>query len=356
MASRDEEELKRTRGGRLSVVGDDGVHLLDNGAFSPIEDNYDPSLPVDVEETPYLPAIVDDDGFPGYRPAVEASLQFEQVQPQPDPDETFEDEFEERLDEHEQAKQDVLGEDGDLAVLARRDHIRNSKLRARAPWSRINPESAYSALLGGQQSLAPGQAPIMVARWEGENVEACPVSVVLSPTQGVNPATQAPGNPYRPFARIQFGTRDSLSTVDIDLGSGVQLTLPASVIYVYLGLDANSVIGSSLTAGIGFYTIERSTQIHRTSYIDGQLPTAGGDVTVPRPSFAQSVSFYRTDHAAAYTLLFLDVTGQTVYAVTLAGGADFLAPIELAGDVLSVKVQYAGAGTSNSRLIWNLGI
>ena len=39
-----------------------------------------------------------------------------------------------------------------------------------------------------------------------------------------------------------------------------------------------------------------------------------------------------------------------------AGGADFLAPIELAGDVMAVKVQYAGAATSNSRLIWNLGI
>lgn len=356
MASRDEEEMKKVRSDRRSTVGDEGVHLLDNGAFSPIEDNYDPSLPVDVEEDPFLRQVVDSDGYFGYRPAVEASLHFEQAQPHADPDETFADEFEERLDEHEQAKQEVVGEDGDLGVLARRDHIRHSKMKARAPWSRINPESSYSALLGGQQSILPGQAPIMVARWEGENVEACPVSVVLSPTQGVNPATQAPGNPYRPFARIQFGTRDSLSTVDIDLGSGVQFTLPASVIYVYLGLDANSVIGSSLTAGIGFYTIERSTQIHRTSYIDGQAPTAGGDVTVPRPSFAQSVSFYRTDHAAAYTLLFLDVTGQPVYTVTLAGGADFLAPIELAGDVMAVKVQYAGAATSNSRLIWNLGI
>ena len=253
--SREEDELEGrdssdelvgsvSRAGEDPRFGGSSVDLVSNGAFTEIEDD-DQFDPVDVDETPWMPQIVDDDGSPGSRPYVEADISFEKASGlevddrEAAGDDILGDEFSDRMRQIDEASVDGSGRQlDDLAVHAQVAEIRHSEDKQRAPYRNITPESAYQGMLGGKATFNPRTDVDVkeVVRWVGQDVEALPVTVAFSPFLApVTPVGFFSPPPARPFVRVQWGTRDALHTVELDVGRGDQFTVAASNIYVSLG-------------------------------------------------------------------------------------------------------------------------
>lgn len=216
----------------------------------------------------------------------------------------------------------------------------------------IVPESAYRGMMGRRVTVDPKKDPQEAVRWVGRTTEALPVSLAISPVMA--PILYATASAPRAYASIQFGTRGGTNTVEIDIGTGFQVTLPCSVIYVSIGVDAGAVISPfDMSASLGFYQIVRSTPLIRTSYIDSLA--ASGTIQKVRPRFAAQLSFDRVDNSAQYEIDFQN--GPTVlYSVIIPAGARLQAPVTLSNDVTQVTVTNQGMNTDNSRIMWGLAI
>lgn len=314
---------------------------------------------------------------------------YQQTELDPDPvmsggmEAVFLDDYDARL---QQIAESRFGPEGqpldDLTAKAQDQQIQRDAARDLAPPVSINPASAYHGLLGGQATVYPltdgagnyVQTSTEVARWTGRDTEACPVSIALDPLPanvaplytgqtGVIPPPAPPAvNPIiRPFARIQFGTRDGLVKVEVDIGSGTQIVVPASNVYVEVGLDAGSNTEFRMSSSLAFSTVLRTLPTTRTVYIDAQATDSNpaNSFQILRPARAiELVGFERVDPAAAYTLYFLGVDNNVsnpLYVRTIAANAILTAPIFLSNDVYYIWVsKTAGAGTSNARVIFGL--
>lgn len=379
---RDEDELL---GSLPPVDGEDprfadanhGVDLVDNGAFVEIEQlpddfrNY-----VEVEQNPFLPGVTDNDGRPGFRPFVERSNEFsteEGLQQSGTETEDYlntadrdqedakgEDDFDVKLRHREEA---AVGDDGrpvgDLLMLAGAQQAAQHEASTAAPFTNINPPSAFRALLGGSKDAPAGRGEFQVVNWVGDDSEAKPVTVAWS-SLGIVGQIDPLGIiiDARPIVRIKWGTRDALHSVDIDVGNGGQLTIVASVVYVDLiNADANNNNTIfRLLASVGYYTAVRTAPLILSSFVN--IP-AGGTVSVKRPPFASRLySFERNNTADGYTLGFQPLATLTPpqYTYVIAGGAHLTLPIVLADNIDHVDVTNGGAGPGGSVaiLMWEL--
>jgi hypothetical protein len=374
--SRDEDD-QVVLGLRPPVPGEDPhsgygqVDLVDNGAFTEIENLADDLAdPVDVDENPFLVHAADEDGSPGFRPFVDASNTFEQqegLEPQSEDNaseyEVIGDEFSERLKQRQDA---AVGADGhpvgDLAMLAGVQQAQQKASEKVAPFVNTNPATAFRALLGGRFTVDVQKPPFQVINWVGEDVEAKPVTITLSPiidSADTNYAQVA-------SAYVMWGTRDGIQTAEIDIGHGIQFTLVASTIYVSIGLPSNygvpganqNVFGGTvnIAASMGFYTTAKNAALTKTNpmiRMDNTVVTA----IVPRPAFASHIYFERQDPTTQWTLTFLDTSGIIAYErIVLAN--TYLSEVKLANDVNFVKVTTTAGGfsTYSARLIWGLYI
>lgn len=374
------------------------LYLVDNGAGIDIENLVDDSMdPVDVDDDPNLPGITDGDGVPGYRPFVDASTAFEQP-PTPDPDydgdnsdsddlevaqnsaDVLGDEFTHRLQQREDAKTDVNGRPvDDLTQMAQVQAAQSAAVAEAAPFTSINPPSSVDALLGGSAKVTTAGPPVELARWTAESqVESCPVTVGLGRV-APNPNTidgDAAGSllPFRPFAIVQYGTRNASISFEVDIGPGTQFTIGATAVNVMVQMDAYkpgtsfaaNEYGSLVLAGqLSFYPIVRTAPVTRTIYYDaGQIETnyvqieAANVITIVVPLFAKRVSFFRDNSiaAGADTYNFQDSQGNTVTLGTVAANAYFTEPVLLPGDVYFIQIQGAGASLASYRFVFELSL
>ncbi len=335
--------------GTMDTGDHGGVMVVDNGAFAQIEDG-DVFDPLDVDADPYLPGVTDDDGFPGHRPFVDASVSFEEQegleQPE-DQSEDFRDDLAEHMAADDEASVDVTGRPmSDLERMAAVAGKKAQAIQVVAPFVRVNPETASRALLGGRASVRPGQDPQLVINWVGEDVEAVPVTISFNPILDLSTDTVIP----RGFVRIMWGTRDGIQTVDVDLGSGGQLTVCASVVYVYVGSQTFTNTNITIAASLGFYPCVRTEPLTFTNYMEAS-PT--GPYTFYRPAFASHVYFERYDETNAWTLDFRAQTSGIYTRKVLVNGY-LLAPVKLSNDVTKIVCTNVTAGTDKARLIWGL--
>lgn len=357
--SRNKEEME--------VLG--SIDLVDNGASVSIENlDQDFADPVDVDEDPYIAPTVDDDGFEGFHPYAEASKTFEEqagLEESPTAQENTEeeilgDELSARIRQREEAVEGSGGEE--LVMLQNADQAQKKALTSAAPYRNINPESAYNGLLGGRAVVPFGSPPIQVINWVGRDIEALPVTISIFPIGDgialVDPAGISYAQNQIAYARITWGTRDGLQSVDVDVGTGVQLTVNASVVYVSVG-NSLSEDGSPLTdtpasvaASIGFYTGSKDAPVIYTNY---DLIGASPDTHVfKRPSYASHLYFERSDIRDAFTLTFRYSAGANSYVRAIAANAYLENPVKLSNDVKEVLVANNGTHTNEVRVMWGL--
>ncbi len=349
----------------------EGVWIDDNDATQQIED-FDNFDAVDVEETPYMPQVTDDDGSPGFRPYVDANIAFDQAagidlksrDPEmPDDEFAADDELAHRLRQHEEAATDSVGAAvSDIAQLAQVSRMRHAEVTSRAKYVRINPESAYRALLGGQQlmSTANPAVPVQVATWTSESdVETTAVTIQFLPVVTSVPVNMTFGErPIRSYGVINFGTR-GVYTVEVDVGLGQQLTLGASEVSLQVALEDTRSLGvidrTIVLAGmLSFLPCVRTAPLTRTKYIDG-LAT-GGFSQVIIPPFAKKLDVFRDQgNASAYTIILLDTAFVSGYTVNVPAGAIPTA-IVLAGDITRVIILQTAGPVTDYHLVFELGL
>lgn len=240
----------------------------------------------------------------------------------------------------------------DLEQEARFRQSEHDEQKGRAAHVRTNPETAHRGLLGGSDVAEVGKSPKQVIFWEGDDIEALPVTITFGPREKPLP-TQT--GIIRPFVRIYWGTRDGKFSCDIDAALGGQVTLGASAIYVSVGLDDGSTVNYNLSASLAFYTALRGSPIFRTRYVDEQA--AAAVVRVERPEFSITLyDFQRSDPTAQYTLNFYSAAGVLLYSRIVAGGQYLAAPIGLSNDVAYINVTNQGQGVASCRLMFGLAL
>jgi len=369
--------------GSVPVPGEDprfsdgeGVWISDNDASQQIED-FDAFDPVNVNKTPWMPQVVDDDGGPGNRLFAEANESFEQaegleahdeVEESPD-DEVVGDEFHARLASRAASSFDSSGRPlSDLAMLTRVANAEQESTEALAKHVRISPPSAYTALMGGNAKITSGERSIEVGRWEGaSDVEAQPVTVAFSRVAPDPDTIDGPSagmvRPFRPFGIVQWGTRNAAISVIVDIGPGTQFTIAATSVNIQVGMDDDETLvgltppGSLDLAGqLAFWTVMRTVPVTRTLYFD--VPAAGvaTSETFIVPQFAKRLWLYRTDDTQLYSVAFQDSQGNTVYTLNLAAGAFQTNPVLLSGDVYFIQVTTGPARLEDFRLVFELSL
>lgn len=228
-----------------------------------------------------------------------------------------------------------------------------------APAVHTAPASARRSVLSGQAGVVPGQAPQQVVQWTGDESEATNVSIMFAPV--APPTSGIPANTaFRPFVRVQFGNTSGgggFASIDIDVGMGGLVCLPASVVNVLVGMDSSSVFGAGigpyiLTASIAFGRITRNPPLTLTSYV-----ATGSKTNVLRPNFATGITLQRGTVTDQYLLEFKDA-GGTVISTRVIGPNTYLeVPIELSGDIATVDVTNQGPTTNaGCRLLWVLSV
>jgi hypothetical protein len=337
--------------------------LVDDGASQQMEETIDLDDPVEVDESPFGPAILDNDGYPNNRPAVEQELEFGHTLESPDDE--YGDDLEHEAQQRQEAEDTVGAGASDLTVLNRLQEVKKREQAARSPYININPESAARALLGNGLDVTaePGEVSPQfkqVASWGGVDVETRPVSIMFAPVKQIiyPPPLVATPMFFRPVGRIFFGTGGFTNQIDIDMARGCQLTVPASQVTLQVGLDgvplASQAVQMTLGGSISFMPIIRTTPITRTIYFD---PLGGGlSLPVIIPFFAKRVTLL-TAAGGAMTIEFTDAAVATVIAsVIIASSAASLAiPVNIPNDATFVAISNAG-GPVEARLIFELSI
>jgi len=359
----------------------EGVSVIDNGAFAEIED-FDNFEPVSVDDPPWMPQVVDNDNeFPGSTPYRDADKAFAEAtgidvssnkDPEmPDDEFAADDELAHRLQQHEEAATDSVGaEVSDIAQMAQVSRMRHAEITVKAKYVRINPESAYRALLGSQRLMSTAYPePVQVATWSADSdVETTAVTIQFLPVVGSIQHGDFLFNPFKPmrsYGVINFGTR-GVYKAEVDIGLGVQLTLNASEVSLQVALEnVDAAFGYAkddavqLAGMLSFLPCVRTAPITRTRYIDNLPGTAGPGIYVTEvsiPPFARSLIVYRSPNAPAFQLFLTDNSFLSGYVLTYAAGSQMIEPIQLSGDITRVFYQNADPAPVNVKMVFNLGL
>lgn len=272
------------------------------------------------------------------------------------------DDFDEMVEARQRAMAEAGGDDlARDAILQQRQH---AALSAQAPFVRTNPSSLLQGILGTQQTvytganLAPTQPrQVDLARWIGETEEATSVTITLSP---VAPVEVQSGlvTPLLPYGIVEFGSRDSLVTVEVDILKGVQFTVGASYVVVKAALEESldlGIRGMTVAGMLSFAPTVRTDSLQRTLY--RQTDLAIGDTAVfTVPQFAKDVRLWRSPATSSATIAFRDSNGNLSYDYALAAGSYMLDPLPLTGDIAEIDVTPGDAIMSQIRLVFDLVI
>jgi hypothetical protein len=238
-------------------------------------------------------------------------------------------------------------------------------------YNSINPGSATGRMLGGVATITPGEQPKQVIFWSGEDRETLPVTVTCQPEQPlITPSFSTGLYVFRPFVRLQWGTRNGSFLADVDIGNGLELTLAASSVYVSVGLQPGSSLppntpGYTLRSSISFYATTRTSPVTYTVYPTGtgggflHLLAPGESYTFLRPQFStQIIGFQRTNQTSGvnsqYTLDFIGQDDQVFATQVIAAGTYLTAPIVLANDCIAIKVTNDDANSGHVRIIFGM--
>lgn len=228
------------------------------------------------------------------------------------------------------------------------------------------PPSAKGAVLGqifsiqpANQTTLPG-ATQQAVNWAGELRETRECTVTASPVMAVRfsdsrlTVVSASNGVSRPYVTVQWGTDQGLYKAQIDLGSGIKLTVACCSLLVSLHLDVGSAAAMEVEASMSFGAAPQPTPLTRTAYIDGLTSGNGPSVTF-RPPFATHIlAITRSDFTAAMTLTYKDLNGTVIGQRILAASTDLDAPLYLPNDCVSVEVTTGSAGAINARLVYGL--
>ena len=269
------------------------------------------------------------------------------------PGSAFASEFDVILDRH--AAVNAAFPTNDLDAHTQLQAEQRAAENAVAPFTCINPASLDRGNLGQSVLLKPGISPAtsvfldgdpqMVAFWPGDDREACPVTV-----------TAAPQLPYstsivRAVANIKWGCHGAKFEALVDIGSGFELSINASNVYLSLYLEGGDFTGSTpasmgeqIVAGaIGFQQASHQQAVVRSVRSIGNV---AGTFTALRPAFATSLlSFERGDTGGPTTLNFLDQNGTTIFIRTYPAATYVGSPISLTSEIAAVRVTNGGAAT-----------
>ncbi|MES2179834.1 MAG: hypothetical protein V4550_18380 [Gemmatimonadota bacterium] len=250
----------------------------------------------------------------------------------------------------------------------------HADLNAVAPFVRSNPPSVLDGSLGNVailQVAATGDDPFAtVAQWAGKDAETSVGTITLGTTASKGNFFERAGGPggpapIRPYARIKFGTRGFLQSMEVDIGPlGCQLTLSGSQFAIDLAVAnvaslPNATAPTSfplvtLYGQISFGAILRTTPITRTVYLDQVGNGSFGGAAIPQ--FSKSLVVYSTlSTVGKFTVSLLDSAGFVCAAQLVVQGT-LMTPMTIPGDAQSIKIDNTDASACNYRAIFSLGV
>lgn len=245
------------------------------------------------------------------------------------------------------------------------------QLAAQAPYVRINPSSAVGQQVGNTvvvtDSLDPNGLMTLtgaasskvaqVAQWVGETEETLPITVCFQPYGPVIPVNKTKQG-LRAYGIVQFGTRGFPAKMEVDIGNGMQFTLPGSSAILQVGLEVNPDGGSGddfqYTGMIGYWPGNKTEKVTRTCYVTGNAGDPAAQFNVP--PYARSFQLMRTATSDPVNIGIWDSSHTIIGIVIVPALEQQLEPIPLSGDAATVSVADGGVdGLGQTRLIFNLG-
>ena len=237
---------------------------------------------------------------------------------------------------------------------------------------RITPPSAYKAQKGSQVIVISNQPALPLIAWTGEEIESQPVTFIIqnlgrfvSTSTAVGqgyfawPSASGVTAQYRPYAIVQFGNGANLTTFNVDIGRGIQMTVCGSSVYVSVALDVNGTPATQVAMSIGgslaFFACQKNAPIMRTGFVDSLA--AAGTQAIVIPSFAQTLLPVQMDDGAGTgqaRLSFRDVSTGVLYRLDIGSPGAQTTPIPIANDVYDVLITNTGANTTTYRLPFQL--
>ncbi len=257
-----------------------------------------------------------------------------------------------------QAREAAGGDDLDEAATLRSLHDQVDQTRA--PSVSMTPRSWDRGRLGDTQpvgndvNITADGLPVLLVHWPGDDRETTAVSLTVAPilTPGQNPGLG------RAVARIIWGTQDGKFQCDVDIGTGVQLTLVASNVYVYVLFlsGITTPLNQKFSGAISFQRLNPTNRSTLTDYIDALA--GGGSITIPRPQFGNTIqNFSRSNFTDAWTIVGQGTVGGavvTIMTIVIAASTQPQLPIYLPNDVSSLVITNSGAGAGNARVVFGV--
>lgn len=262
---------------------------------------------------------------------------------------------------------DPFGDELDLAETVARENptadqlqhfanLRGAKhamLNREAKFVRNNPPSVLKGTLGNQVALIANQRQ-QVAAWTGDDAETTPVTVTIASVEAQPYQTDNPGADYapqRPYAILQFGTRSSLVTAEIDVGVGCQFTIGASMVTLQMALAIGPVANPTvpqvprvLAGMLSFHPIVRTQDITRTIYCIDDVASASA-INYDIPAFAKSLKIIRANNGLLAGLLrFFDTNDQTICEISLLANTQDFQSYPVPANAASFRVNYTVSG------------
>lgn len=222
-----------------------------------------------------------------------------------------------------------------------------------------NPPSAADKVLGGNAVLTPDVVVVQrsVARWQGKDAENGPVTVVAAPVTPIAVSSTPNNDTLRPFIYVRFGVYGMNFTAEVDIGTGRQLTVNASMIEVEVALDAIGAATSAranLGAFLSFKAPMRANSLIRTRYIDAAAMSVPQTITVP-PFSIGILPVQQDDTSGSVQLDFYDSSNNIRYSLIINNGAQ-VTPIPLTGDIVKIVVTNLTANAQDIRIPFELAI
>ncbi|MES2179849.1 MAG: hypothetical protein V4550_18455 [Gemmatimonadota bacterium] len=221
-----------------------------------------------------------------------------------------------------------------------------------------NPPSATgkSPALGSNASLTSDIVIVQdsVARWQGEDHETGPVTVTIGL---VTPLVSTAGAVVRPFAIVHWGSYGNNFTAEIDIGTGRQFTINASMIEVLVALDAltaSNTAQANMCANLSFRDMVRTSPLIRTRYIDSQAQNVPASIVVP-PFASGILPVQMSDPGGSVQIDFIDTSNTIRYTLNIGNGTQ-ISTIPLTSDIVKLNVTTTTMTTQHVRLPFELSI
>ncbi len=223
-----------------------------------------------------------------------------------------------------------------------------------------NPPSATgkSPALGSDVILTPRTEIVQdsVARWQGEDWETGPVTVTLGLVTPL--VATVGGGAVRPFAYIRWGSYGNNYTAEVDIGTGRQFTVNASMIEVAVALDALAASSASqahLSAFLSFRAMVRTSPLIRTRYLDSLAQNVASAAVVVPPYATGLLPVQMSDTSGSVQIDFYDTSNTIRYSLIIGSGTQ-ISTIPLTSDIVKLVVTSTTATTQHVRLPFELSL